>query len=316
MLKKVACFSAAAIAVLSVLAPISYGAEKTKPNTELTSALADIEKTMGFVPEFLRALPDEALPGTWEEMKGLQLNPKSALPPKIKELIGLAVAAQVPCRYCIQAHTEFAKMNGATQTEVGEAVAMAGLTRHWSTFINGIQADEGKFRMEVQMSLDRMQMTSAQEMQKMKPVKVTDAKSALAEAAQMLGPVPEFIRKFPEVGIQGAWVTERDVEMNPNTALNPKYKSLISLAVAAQIPCKYCIISDVEFAKAAGATEAEINEAIAMASFTREMSTMLNGMQVSETKFMADLARMVKGTAKADPPPAGVKSEREKMRTP
>ncbi len=279
--------------VLSGFLFMDLGADAAKPNQALTSALADIEKTFGFVPEFLRSLPDEALPGTWEEMKGLQLNPQSALPPKIKELIGLGVAAQVPCRYCIQAHTEFAKMHGASQEEIGEAVAMAALTRHWSTFINGIQEDEGKYRMEVQMAVDKMQMASSKDTQKAK-IKVIDAKTALAEATQMMGPPPEFIKKFPEVGFKGAWMTERDVEMNPNSAISAKYKTLISLGVASQVPCRYCIISDVEFAKAAGASEAEINEAIAMASFTRQMSTMLNGMQVSETKFITDLNRLVK----------------------
>ena len=105
------------------------------------AAQADIKKTLGFAPPFLLKLPDLALPGFWDEMKGLQLNPNTALPGKVKELIGLAVAAQIPCRYCIYAHTEFAKLDGATPAEVGEAVAMAGLTRHWSAFLNGLQTD-------------------------------------------------------------------------------------------------------------------------------------------------------------------------------
>ena len=49
-------------------------------------------------------------------MKTLQLNPNTALPGRTKELIGLAVAAQIPCHYCIVAHTEFAKLNGASET--------------------------------------------------------------------------------------------------------------------------------------------------------------------------------------------------------
>src|SRR5438045_6278954 len=99
-------------------------------------------------------MPEGALPGAWEEMKTLQLNQGTALPGKVKELIGLAVAAQVPCRYCTYAHTEFAKLNGASDAEVGEAVAMAGITRHWSTFLNGIQTDDGKFRAEITRIVD------------------------------------------------------------------------------------------------------------------------------------------------------------------
>ena len=36
-----------------------------------------------------------------------------------------------------------------------------------------------------------------------------------------------------------------------------------------------------------------------MSSFTREMSTLLNGMRVDQTQFRADIARLVKG-ARAD----------------
>ena len=109
----------------------------------------DIQKTLGFVPAFLQKLPDSMLPGTWEELKGLQLNPATALDGRTKELIGLAVAAQVPCRYCIVAHTEFAKLNGATDAEINEALGMAALTRDLSTMLNGMQVDESQFRKDI-----------------------------------------------------------------------------------------------------------------------------------------------------------------------
>ena len=102
-----------------------------------------------------------ALPGAWEEMKTLQLNPNTVLPGRTKELIGLGVAAQIPCRYCIVAHTEFAKLNGASEAEIGEAVAMAAITRHWSTFLNGIQTDETKFRAEIAKIVENVKKASA-----------------------------------------------------------------------------------------------------------------------------------------------------------
>ena len=88
------------------------------------------------------------LPGVWDEMKGLQLNPNTALAGRTKELIGLGVAAQVPCHYCISP-TPLLRASTAPAHEIGEAVAMAALTRHWSTYLNGIQIDEGKFRGEI-----------------------------------------------------------------------------------------------------------------------------------------------------------------------
>ena len=61
-------------------------------------------------------------------------------------LIGLAVAAQIPCQFCVHFHTEAARLNGATEEEVHEAIAMAALTRHWSTVLNGALIPEAEFR--------------------------------------------------------------------------------------------------------------------------------------------------------------------------
>jgi AhpD family alkylhydroperoxidase len=259
------------------------------------AAKADIQKTLGFVPQFFTRFPEAVLPGAWEEMKTLQLNPHTALPGRTKELIGLGVAAQVPCRYCILAHTEFARLNGASDTEIGEAVAMAALTRHWSTYLNGIQTDEARFRGEIAKIVENVKHASASKTAAPAPVAVVDGASALKEVTQMLGYAPDFLRTFPEEARAGAWKQFRDVQLNPGTALAGKNKELVGLAVASQIPCKFCIIAHTEFAKLNGATDAEIHEAIAMASLTRDLSTMLNGMQVDEPQFRRDIDHLVKG---------------------
>jgi len=265
-----------------------------------TAAKADIQKTFGFVPQFLSKLPDTMLPGAWEEMKTLQLNPNTVLPGRTKELIGLGVAAQIPCRYCIIAHTDFAKLNGASEAEIGDAVAMAAITRHWSTYLNGIQTDETKFRAEVAKIIENVKKASAAKAPAGPAVNVVDGASALKEATQMLGGyAPEFIRDFPSEARAGAWRTFRDVQLNPSTALSGKNKELVGLGVAAQIPCKFCVIAHTEFAKLNGATDAEIKEALGMASLTRELSTMMNGLQVDEAQFRRDVDKLVKGAKAA-----------------
>jgi AhpD family alkylhydroperoxidase len=287
------------------MATISMAARGVAANparaAEAQAARDDIKATFGFVPGFMKAVPDIALPGAWEEMKGLQLNPKTALPGKTKELIGLAVAAQIPCRYCIYAHTEFAKLAGATDDEIGEAVLIGSLVRHWSTFLNGMQLDEGKFRGEIAKMLEygKKMMSSKTAMPEMA---VNSYDSAIADIKQNLGFVPEFLAKFPASALPGAWKEFKNVEAAPDTAIAPKYKSLISLAVAAQIPCKYCIIADTEFARADGATDAELAEAVAMAGIVRHWSTWLNGMQVNEAAFKKDIDALVKGAKKAQKP--------------
>lgn len=281
--------------ILAVVGTFAQG-QTSKSGADQAAALTDIQKTFGFVPHFLSDIPAEALPGTWEEMKSLQLNNKTALPNKIKELIGLGVAAQIPCQYCISAHTEFSRVNNATEAEIGEAVSEAALTRHWSTFMNGMQLDQAKFRADISMAVANMKKAKQSGAAFPKPMAVTDGKTALADIAQTMGFVPDFLQRFPDVARAGAWKAMRDVEMSPNTALSGKYKSLVGLAVASQIPCNYCIIADTEFSKADGATDAEIAEAVAMASLTRQMSTLLNGMRVDPDLFKNDLARIVKGS--------------------
>lgn len=88
--------------------------------------------------------------------------------------------------------------------------------------------------------------------------------------------VPPFIAQtYPEQAIQAA-VTERRQVMS-NGALDAKTKHLIALGVAAQIPCEYCVYFHTEAAKHAGATKAQIKEAIAAAALTRKWSAVLNG---------------------------------------
>jgi AhpD family alkylhydroperoxidase len=122
------------------------GAKAEDPSA--TAAYADMKATLGIVPGFFKAFPESGIAGAWSEFKSVQLNPNTALNGKTKELIGLAVASQIPCGYCIYFHTAVAKANGATDEEIREAVAMAAISRHWSTVLNGMQVDLATFKGE------------------------------------------------------------------------------------------------------------------------------------------------------------------------
>ena len=77
------------------------------------------------------------------------VDPNGALDAKTKELIGLGVAAQIPCGYCVYYHTQAAKHLGATDAQIKEAVAAASMTRKWSTELNGNQYDMSAFKKQV-----------------------------------------------------------------------------------------------------------------------------------------------------------------------
>lgn len=284
---------ALALGVTSAAGP-AHATEKS----DADAARAAIEKLVGFVPAFMKAIPDRALPGAWGELEGLEANPKTAIPCRYKELIGLAVAAQVPCPACVYGYTRLAKVNGASDAQVGEAVVEAGLTRHWSTVFNGLQLDEGKFRAEIKQATDGIKKAMGAQTPPPAPLAVVDAKSALQDVEQTYGFVPEFVRRFPPSALPGAWLQMRAVEVAPETALPDKYKSLISLAVAAQIPCRYCAIADTEFAKLAGATDQEISEAVAMSGLARDYATLIVGLQVDEAGYRRDMDRLAKAVGK------------------
>lgn len=130
------------------------------------AAYRDMEATLGSVPTMFKAFPPEGIDGAWAEFKSVQLNPHTALSGKEKELIGLAVAAQIPCTYCIYFHTQAAKANGATDQEIQEAVAMAAISRHWSTVLNGLQVDPAQFRQETDAVLQHAAEQAKQASQK------------------------------------------------------------------------------------------------------------------------------------------------------
>ena len=124
------------------------GAVHADPPSDAKATYKDVEKTLNFVPAFMHEFPESEVAAVWSELKTVQMNPSTALPMKTKELIGLAVASQIPCQYCIYFHTAAAKANGASDEEIREAVAMAAIVRHWSTVLNGMQVDLAGFKRE------------------------------------------------------------------------------------------------------------------------------------------------------------------------
>ena len=82
-----------------------------------------------------QTLPNQVLKPHWDEYQAV-LSP-GALDGKTKQLIGLAVAAQIPCEYCVYAITKAAKAAGATDAQIKEAIAYAALVRFNSTMLNG-----------------------------------------------------------------------------------------------------------------------------------------------------------------------------------
>lgn len=103
----------------------------------------------GEPPKFMKeTYPANALKAAWAEYQAVY-SPDGAVPAKMKQLIALGVSAQIPCQYCIIAHTMKAKKAGATDEEIKEALAVASMVRKWSTVLNGYDYSMKEFKAEI-----------------------------------------------------------------------------------------------------------------------------------------------------------------------
>lgn len=107
------------------------------------NTLKDIEKTLGMVPGFMKALPKEVLVQEWPLFKKYNFE-ETEIPAKYRELMGLAVAANIKCPYCTLFHEGTAMMNGATEEELAETAFLASYTR-WSAIIHAQHYDYDTF---------------------------------------------------------------------------------------------------------------------------------------------------------------------------
>ena len=68
-----------AIAITAVASTaLAHAARAGNPEADAT--YQDIKQTLGLVPSFFHAFPDEGIAAAWDELKSVQLNPATALP--------------------------------------------------------------------------------------------------------------------------------------------------------------------------------------------------------------------------------------------
>lgn len=108
------------------------------------NTLKDIEKTLGMVRGFMKALPKEVLVQEWPLFKKYNFE-ETEIPAKYRELMGLAVAANIKCPYCTLFHKGAAMMNGATEEELAETAFLASYTARWSAIIHAQHYDYDTF---------------------------------------------------------------------------------------------------------------------------------------------------------------------------
>ncbi len=125
-----------------------------------TDVHREMKEMFGEVIGFVDLIPDAYIDAEWDLIKRVQFA-ETHIPNKYKELIGLAVSATTRCRYCVVFHTEAAKLFGATDEEVEEAMHYTKLVLGWSTYINGMQVDYDEFTAQVGRVVEHVKATAA-----------------------------------------------------------------------------------------------------------------------------------------------------------
>ena len=110
---------------------------------------SEIEKKFGSMSGFFQAVPKDVMTQMWPIMKKYIFG-QSSIPPKYREMIGLAVAAALKCPYCETFHRGAAQLNDATEEELAEVGVLVGQTSFWSSILHTQNYDINTFMKEFQ----------------------------------------------------------------------------------------------------------------------------------------------------------------------
>ena len=105
---------------------------------------------------------------------------------------------------------------------------------------------------------------------------------------ETIGVVPSFFKSLPANSLEQEWQLFKRTQLEPGAVPN-KYRELIGLGIAAVTKCKYCIFFHTEMARANGATEAEIEDAVHFAKSSAGWSAYLSGMQTDFEQFKSEV---------------------------
>lgn len=128
--------------------------EVTDMNYEDTTK--DIEETLGIVPGFMEALPQDVLIQEWPIFKKYIIG-ESEIPAKYRAFIGLAIAASVRCSYSKLLYKNVAELSEATDEELAEIAVITSLVARWSVILHTQQYDLETFKEDIENMGDRLQ---------------------------------------------------------------------------------------------------------------------------------------------------------------
>lgn len=116
-------------------------------------------------------------------------------------------------------------------------------------------------------------------------------KQLYKEIEATLGLVPSFFERVPDSSLELEWELVKRVEFEEGEIPN-KYRSLIGLGLAAGSRDVYGVIWHTEMSKLAGATDAEIEEAVHLAKNSAGWCTYVSGLQSDVEQFKEEVVQI------------------------
>ena len=127
---------------------------------DTTEAFDDLTETFGMVPPPLDSIPEEDAANEGPTFMKYTVG-ESEIPAKYRELIGLAVAANIKCPYCTHFHGHAAQLHGATEAELRETYSLASFTARYSAMLHAMEYDVEEFEEKVEQIGEHLQQQMA-----------------------------------------------------------------------------------------------------------------------------------------------------------
>lgn len=115
------------------------------------------------------------------------------------------------------------------------------------------------------------------------------------QITETLGTVPAVLDWVPDEMLEAEWRLLRRVLVD-ESLIPPRYRALIGVAVAAALRCPSSTALHTALARAQGASDADLAEAVHHAAFVAGWSTRVSGLMVGAAVAEADVTRIIEHT--------------------
>lgn len=255
-----------------------------------SQTLSDIQRKLGMVPGFFKLLSDSAIETEWSLYQSVEMQP-GPIPEKYRQLIGVAFSGAIPCRYCTTYHTEFAKALGATDEEVEAAAYIGKVTAGAGVYLQGLHVDWDEFKSQVQTATASIRSRTGATFDADQVQQLQTRDQVLNDIQQVLGVVPAGCQRMSDRTLLSEWVIAKRLLLG-ESPIPLKFRLLMALAVGSVRSDYFTALLATELAKAVGASDEELEDAVYCAKMSSGWSSYANSLQLDFEQFRSEVRQL------------------------